>query len=273
MSARAPSEPLDPATEPWVLKEQADGVVTLRLNRPGQLNALSVDMITAVQERLAAIAAEERTRVVVITGVGKAFSAGHNLKEMRANYTRAYQQKLFERCSEMMLSIHRLPQPVIAAVNGLATAAGCQLVATCDLAVAAQTARFATSGINVGLFCSTPAVAVSRTVSRKHALQLLLTGDFIDADRAYEIGLVNQVVAPDALEAAVGELAAKLAAKSAHALRLGKAAFYRQLEVGVSDAYALAGTTMADNMMDRDAAEGIDAFIEKRAPSWDHRRR
>ena len=188
---------------------------------------------------------------------------------MRANYSLEYQQALFATCSTMMQSVLRLPQPVIAKVRGLATAAGCQLVATCDLAVAADTSRLATSGINVGLFCSTPGVAVGRALPRKHAMDLLLTGDFLEAPRAAEIGLINRAVPEALLDEEVAALAAKLARKSAHALALGKQAFYRQLEMGINDAYAFAGDEMARNMMDRDAAEGIDAFIEKRDPEWD----
>ena len=255
--------------EPYVLRSDDDGVTTLTLNRPGELNALSEGMLAALQEELDAIADDRSVRVVVLAASGRAFCAGHNLKQMRANYTIEYQKELFATCTKMMLSVLRLPQPVIAKVHALATAAGCQLVATCDLAVAAQSARFATSGINVGLFCSTPGVAVGRAVSRKHAMDLLLTGDFVSAERAAEIGLINEAVADNLLDDAVGELARKLASKSAYALALGKKAFYEQLEMGVTDAYALAGAEMARNMMDRDAAEGIDAFVEKRDPEWD----
>jgi len=255
--------------EPYVLRTDDDGVTTLTLNRPGELNALSEGMLAALQEELDAIADDRSVRVVVLAASGRAFCAGHNLKQMRANYTIEYQKELFATCTKMMLSVLRLPQPVIAKVHALATAAGCQLVATCDLAVAAQSARFATSGINVGLFCSTPGVAVGRAVSRKHAMDLLLTGDFVSAERAAEIGLINEAVEDNLLDDAVGELARKLANKSAYALALGKKAFYEQLEMGVTDAYALAGAEMARNMMDRDAAEGIDAFVEKREPEWD----
>jgi len=226
-------------------------------------------MLAALQAELDPIADDRSVRVVVLAASGRAFCAGHNLKQMRSNYTIEYQKELFATCTKMMLSVLRLPQPVIAKVHALATAAGCQLVATCDLAVAAQSARFATSGINVGLFCSTPGVAVGRAVSRKHAMDLLLTGDFVSAERAAEIGLINEAVADNLLDDAVGELARKLASKSAYALALGKKAFYEQLEMGVTDAYALAGAEMARNMMDRDAAEGIDAFVEKREPEWD----
>jgi len=255
--------------EPYVLRTDDDGVTTLTLNRPGELNALSEGMLAALQEELDAIADDRSVRAVVLAASGRAFCAGHNLKQMRANYTIEYQKELFATCTKMMLSVLRLPQPVIAKVHALATAAGCQLVATCDLAVAAQSARFATSGINVGLFCSTPGVAVGRAVSRKHAMDLLLTGDFVSAERAAEIGLINEAVEDNLLDDAVGELARKLANKSAYALALGKKAFYEQLEMGVTDAYALAGAEMARNMMDRDAAEGIDAFVEKREPEWD----
>lgn len=257
---------------PFVLRadnDGADGVTTLTLNRPDELNALSEGMLAALQTELDAIATDRSVRVVVLAGAGRAFCAGHNLKQMRANYSLEYQQGLFATCSKMMQSVLRLPQPVIAKVRGLATAAGCQLVATCDLAVAADTARLATSGINVGLFCSTPGVAVGRALPRKHAMDLLLTGDFVEAPRAAEIGLINRAVPEALLDKEVGELAAKLARKSAHALALGKQAFYRQLEMGITDAYAFAGDEMARNMMDRDAAEGIDAFIEKRDPEWD----
>ena len=255
--------------EPYVLRTDDDGVTTLTLNRPGELNALSEGMLAALQAELDAIADDRSVRVVVLAASGRAFCAGHNLKQMRSNYTIEYQKELFATCTKMMLSVLRLPQPVIAKVHALATAAGCQLVATCDLAVAAQSARFATSGINVGLFCSTPGVAVGRAVSRKHAMDLLLTGDFVSAERAAEIGLINEAVADNLLDDAVGELARKLASKSAYAVALGKKAFYEQLEMGVTDAYALAGAEMARNMMDRDAAEGIDAFVEKRGPEWD----
>lgn len=255
--------------EPYLLRSDDDGVTTLTLNRPGELNALSEGMLAALQAELDAIADDRSVRVVVLAASGRAFCAGHNLKQMRSNYTIEYQKELFATCTKMMLSVLRLPQPVIAKVHALATAAGCQLVATCDLAVAAQSARFATSGINVGLFCSTPGVAVGRAVSRKHAMDLLLTGDFVSAERAAEIGLINEAVEDNLLDDAVGELARKLANKSAYALALGKKAFYEQLEMGVTDAYALAGAEMARNMMDRDAAEGIDAFVEKREPEWD----
>ena len=262
-----------PETMPLVLRDDADAVATLTLNRPDSLNALSDAMLDALQDALAAIAGDATVRAVVLRGAGRAFCAGHNLKDMRANYTLEYQQALFAKCSTMMLTVHRLPQPVIARVHGVATAAGCQLVATCDLAVAADDARFATSGINAGLFCTTPGVALGRIVGLPRALEMLLTGDFVSAQRAYETGLVNRVVPADELDAAVQALATRLTAKSAFSMTLGKQAFYRQLEMGLTGAYHFAAQEMARNMMDRDAAEGVDAFIAKRPPNWDQSRR
>jgi enoyl-CoA hydratase/carnithine racemase len=254
--------------EPRLVSSRQGEVVSLTLNRPAQFNALSEALLADLQAALDAIAADPDARVVVLGGAGKAFCAGHDLKEMRAHPDRDYQQALFDRCSQVMLTIGRLPQPVIARVHGIATAAGCQLVAACDLAVAADSARFAVSGINVGLFCSTPSVALARNVGRKQAFEMLVTGDFIDALAARERGLVNRVVAVDELDAEVARLAGAIVAKSPVAVRAGKAAFYRQLELGAADAYALASQVMAENMMAEDAAEGIDAFIQKRAPSW-----
>jgi enoyl-CoA hydratase/carnithine racemase len=254
--------------EAVLLREDKEGVATLTLNRPQQYNALSEALLSALQRELAAIAEDESVRVVVIAARGKAFSGGHDLKEMRATPNQSYYTALFDRCSKMMLTINRLPQPVIAKVQGLATAAGCQLVAACDLAVAADTARFATSGINVGLFCSTPAVAVSRNLSRKQAFELLVTGEFIGAQAALAQGLVNRVVPAAELDAAVAELAAAIIAKSAVAVRTGKEMFYQQLEMGLAEAYHYAGEIMACNMMAEDAGEGIDAFIEKRPAVW-----
>jgi enoyl-CoA hydratase/carnithine racemase len=254
---------------PRLLRADHGAVATLTLNRPDKMNALSSGMLDELQAALADIAADRSVRVVVLAANGKAFCTGHNLKDIRANYTLDYQTQLFAKSSEVMLSILRLPQPVIARVHGMATAAGCQLVATCDIAIAGQSATFGTSGINNGLFCSTPAVALSRNVSRKHAMEMLLTGDFIDAGRAEDIGLISRVVPDGDLDAATEAMADKLAAKSAFGLSLGKQGFYRQLEMGVGDAYAFAGAEMARNVMDRDAAEGFDAFIEKRQPVWD----
>ena len=255
--------------DPLVLRtDRADGLTTLTLNRPGQFNSLSKDMLTALQAELDAIAGNEAVRVVVITGAGKAFCAGHDLKEMRANHSKEFMQALFRQCGELMLAITRMPQPVIARVHGIATAAGCQLVSMCDLAVAADVARFAVSGINVGLFCSTPAVGLARNLGRKAALEMLLTGDFIDAMEAKAKGLVNRVVLADALDAEIERLAGSILAKSAIAVRMGKGMFYRQLEMGLTDAYAYAGEVMACNMMSDDAGEGIDAFMQKRRPEY-----
>lgn len=255
----------------FVIRSDQDGVATLTLNRPKQFNAMSEELLAALQAELDAIAADDSVRVVVIAANGRAFSAGHDLKQMRSNSRQEYYDDLFATCSRMMLTIHKLPQPVIAKVHGLATAAGCQLVAACDLAVAADTAQFATSGIRVGLFCSTPSVPVSRNMGRKRALELLLTGEFIDAATAADWGLINRAVPADELDAAVQTLAESIVNKSAAAVASGKSMFYRQLEMGLEEAYAYAGSIMACDMMNADAAEGIDAFIEKRAPVWSHR--
>lgn len=255
------------AAEPLVHSQLEDGVLTLTLNRPQQYNALSWAMLEALREALRS-AEEPDVRVVVLAGAGKAFCAGHDLKEMRANRTLDFQRRLFALCSEVMLSLIRLPVPVIARVHGIATAAGCQLVGMCDLAVASSEARFAVSGINVGLFCSTPSVALSRNMGRKEAFEMLVTGEFIDAEEACRRGLVNRVVDPASLDEEVERLAAAIKAKSPVAVRMGKELFYRQLEMGIEAAYQLAGEVMACNMMTEDAAEGIDAFIEKRPPQW-----
>ncbi|MDP3540704.1 MAG: enoyl-CoA hydratase [Azonexus sp.] len=255
--------------EPLVLRtDRADGLTTLTLNRPGQFNSLSKDMLTAVKAELDAIAASETVRVVVIAGAGKAFCAGHDLKEMRANHSKEFMQALFKLCADLMLTITRMPQPVIARVHGIATAAGCQLVSMCDLAVAADVAKFAVSGINVGLFCSTPAVGLARNLGRKAALEMLLTGEFIDALEAKAKGLVNRVVPADALDAEIERLAGSILGKSAIAVRMGKGMFYKQLEMGLSEAYDYAGEVMACNMMSDDAGEGIDAFMQKRKPEY-----
>jgi len=255
------------AAEPLVHSQLEDGVLTLTLNRPQQYNALSWAMLEALREALRS-GEEPDVRVVVLAGAGKAFCAGHDLKEMRANRTLDFQRRLFALCSEVMLSLIRLPVPVIARVHGIATAAGCQLVGMCDLAVASSQARFAVSGINVGLFCSTPSVALSRNMGRKEAFEMLVTGEFIDAEEACRRGLVNRVVDPASLDEEVERLAAAIKAKSPVAVRMGKELFYRQLEMGIEAAYQLAGEVMACNMMTEDAAEGIDAFIEKRPPQW-----
>jgi len=254
--------------EAILLRRDESGVTTLTLNRPNQFNALSVAMLETLQSELDTIAHDDTVRVVILAGAGRAFCAGHDLKEMRASPDRDSYETLFQRCSRVMLSLLRLPQPVIARVHGIATAAGCQLVATCDLAVAADSARFAVSGINVGLFCSTPAVALSRNLARKQAMGMLLTGEFVSAERAMELGLVNQTVAAGQLDEAVRALADTILAKSSLAIRLGKEMFYRQLEMGIEDAYDFAGERMACNMMAEDAGEGIDAFMEKRTPTW-----
>ncbi len=256
------------ANEPVLLRGMDNGMVTLTLNRPAQFNCLSQALLTELQVALDAIADDKAARVVVIAGAGKAFCAGHDLKEMRAGRDRAYFRALFDQCSRVMLALTKIPQPVIAQVHGIATAAGCQLVSMCDLAVASEGASFATSGINVGLFCATPGVGLSRNLNRKRAMEMLLTGDFIDAATALEYGLVNRVVPADELAHTVRELAAAIVAKTPVAVAAGKQMFYRQLEMGFEDAYALAAETMACNMLAEDAAEGIDAFIAKRAPEW-----
>jgi enoyl-CoA hydratase/carnithine racemase len=256
-------------TEPLVLHEKDScGVVTLTLNRPSAFNSLSEAMLEALQAALDRVAADATARVVVIAAAGRAFCAGHDLKEMRAAPSLDYYQRLFAQCGRMMMSIQKLPVPVVARVHGIATAAGCQLVAMCDLAVAASDARFAVSGVNLGLFCSTPSVALSRNLSRKAAFEMLVTGEFISAEQARQKGLVNRIAAPEALEAEVGRLVASIVAKPAAAIAAGKGLFYRQLEVGIEAAYADAQQTMACNMMDESALEGVQAFIDKRPASW-----
>lgn len=255
--------------QPLVLHEtDSRGVVTLTLNRPEAFNALSEGLLEALQAALDRVAADERARVVVIAAAGRAFCAGHDLKEMRAEPSQAYYEQLFAQCGRMMMTVQQLPVPVVARVHGIATAAGCQLVAMCDLAVAARGTKFAVSGVNLGLFCSTPSVALSRNLPRKKAFEMLVTGDFIDADEARAQGLVNRVVEPDELDAEVERLVARIVGKPKVALALGKQLFYRQLEVGIDAAYADAGRTMACNMMDGAALEGVQAFIEKRPPRW-----
>lgn len=254
--------------EPILLRHDAEGVATLTLNRPAQFNALSMAMLEALDAALVAIAADPSVRVVVIAGAGKAFCAGHDLKEMRAHYTLGFQQRLFRLMGRVMLRLTELPQPVIARVHGIATAAGCQLVSMCDLAVAADGARFAVSGIRVGLYCAAPGVGLSRNMGRKDAFEMLITGDFIEAAEARRRGLVNRVVPLEQVDEAVAVLAAAIRAKSPVAVALGKQMFYRQLEQGLGAAYQLAAETMACNMMSEDAAEGIDAFMAKRDPVW-----
>ena len=250
------------------VQRSPQGVVRITLNDPQRFNALGAEMLVALQQALDAVAADASARVVVLAAQGKAFCAGHNLKDMAANPQLAYYQQLFAQCSKMMVSIARLPVPVIARVQGMATAAGCQLVAQCDLAVASSAASFATSGINYGLFCATPSVPLVRNLPIKQAMEMLLTGDFIDADTAFARGLVNRVAEPDALDAAVEALVQSILAKPAAAVRMGKALVYQQRELGLEAAYQLAGQTMAANMMDADAQEGAQAFAEKRKPHW-----
>jgi enoyl-CoA hydratase/carnithine racemase len=261
---------------PLLLRDDVDGIALLTLNRPQQRNSLSEALLAALTSSLADVAADTQVRVVVIAANGPAFSAGHDMKEMTARRSdtdrgRAYFKELMDRCAAMMQAIVRLPKPVIACVQGTATAAGCQLVASCDLAVASSAATFATPGVNIGLFCSTPMVALSRNVPRKAAMEMLLTGDMVSAKEAQRIGLINRVVEPGAERAAALALGRQIAAKSALTLKIGKEAFYRQLEMNLSDAYRHAAGVMVENMLARDAEEGIGAFIEKRTPSWEDR--
>ena len=269
----APVDDRPPApNEPVLLPELSDtGVLTLTLNRPQVFNALSEDLLDALKSALESAAADSAVRVVIVRAAGRAFCAGHDLKEMRARPDRAYYTRLFDRCSAMMKTITSMPQPVIAQVHGIAAAAGCQLVAACDLAVAGESAVFATNGINNGLFCSTPSVALSRAVARKHAFEMLFTGDFISAARAAEIGLVNRTAPDDGLDEATRDLADRIAAQSTVTTRSGKNMFYRQIDLELEDAYDFAARNMACDMMSDDAGEGIDAFIEKRAPVWKDR--
>jgi enoyl-CoA hydratase/carnithine racemase len=257
------------ADAPLVLAERdARGVLALTLNRPDAFNALSEGMIEALQAQLDKAATDEGVRVVVLGAAGKAFCAGHDLKEMRAEPSLDYYERLFAQCARMMLAVQRLPVPVIARVHGIATAAGCQLVAMCDLAVAVEGARFAVSGVNLGLFCSTPSVALGRNLGRKAAFEMLVTGAFIDAQEACRKGLVNHVVPAEQLDAEVERLVASIVAKPRVAIALGKRLFYRQLETGIAEAYEDAGRTMACNMMEPTALEGVQAFIDKRKPDW-----
>jgi len=255
--------------EPLVLRvRDARSVVTLTLNRPQAFNALSQAMLGRLQRELGAIASDESARVVVIGAEGKAFCAGHDLKEMRADPSLEYYERLFTQCSDLMLTIQRLPVPVIARVEGIATAAGCQLVAMCDLAVASSTARFAVSGVNVGLFCSTPGVALSRNILRKPAFEMLVTGEFIGAGEAKARGLVNRVAEPEQLDSELEKLVAAILSKPRVAVAMGKEFFYRQAELSIAAAYKAASQTMACNMMEEAALEGVQAFIEKRPPHW-----
>ena len=255
-------------------RTDADGIAHLNLNAPEKLNALSEAMLDALQGHFAALQGDRSVRAVIISGSGKAFCAGHDLKEMTAGRQaedggKAYFKHLFDKCARMMASIPKMPQPVIAQVHGIATAAGCQLVASCDLAVAGQGTQFGVNGVNIGLFCSTPMVALSRNIPRKQAFEMLTTGQFIDADRAMSLGLVNRVVAHDELAAETRALADTVAGKLAVAVKIGKEAFYNQLQMPVEAAYAYAGDVMVTNMLHRDTEEGISAFLEKRPPDWD----
>jgi enoyl-CoA hydratase/carnithine racemase len=255
--------------EPLLLEARtSEGVITLTLNRPAQFNTLSEEMLAALRETVDRLAADKSARVVVLAGAGKAFCAGHDLKQMKSNPRREYYEKLFADCAKLMLAMQRLPQPVIARVHGVATAAGCQLVAMCDLAVAAENARFGVNGIDVGLFCSSPSVALSRNVGRKQAFEMLVTGEFIDAATARARGLVNRVVPASELDAEIKRLTDAIIAKPAAAIGMGKGLFYRQLDMGIDGAYQLAGQTMACNMIDEVAQEGVAAFMDKRKPNW-----
>ena len=258
----------DSLTEPLLTRQDRDGIVTLCLNRPQQFNALSEALLGALQSELDALSRDPELRCLVIAGAGKAFCAGHDLRQMRATPTLDYYRALFARCAKVMLAIQALPVPVIARVHGVATAAGCQLVGACDLAIAADSARFAVSGINVGLFCSTPAVSLSRNVSAKRAFHLLVSARFIDAATAADWGLINAAVPDAELDAAVARQCAVIAAKSPTAIRFGKAMFHRQRQMPLAEAYAYAGEVMAQNMMEEDALAGVDAFLDKRTPVW-----
>lgn len=259
------------AAQPLLLRADRDGIATLTLNRPGARNALSVALMSELQAALDAIAKDRAIKVVIIGAEGPAFCAGHDLKEVRAHPGRAAYEALFAQCSRLMQSIVKLPQPVIAEVQGFAYAAGCQLVATCDLAVAADTATFCTPGVNIGLFCSTPMVAASRNLPRKKMMEMLLLGDATPAKEARDLGLVNRVVSPTKLEAETRAMAEKIARKSPLVVKIGKDAFYRQLEMPLAEAYAYTSRVMTENMLARDAEEGIDAFLEKREPKWEGR--
>jgi enoyl-CoA hydratase/carnithine racemase len=266
MATHVPTE-----AEGLLLVEAADGIASVTLNRPGQFNALSNALLDELQSALDRITADPSVRVVVIGARGRGFCSGHDLKEIRAMGETAQVEALFAKCSRMMTTITRMPKAVIAKVHGLATAAGCQLVATCDLAVASSTASFATPGVNIGAFCSTPGVALGRAVTRKHAMEMLLTGTPISAERACEIGLVNRVVSPEALDAEVSALATLVASKSPVAIATGKQVFYRQLEMPLSEAYAVAGHAIAGDFASDDGKEGLGAFLDKRPPRWSGR--
>ena len=276
ISAPASTARVAPTSPLILLREDVESIAILALNRPEARNSLSEALLTALRDAFTVIAQEPSVRAVVLAANGPAFSAGHDLKELKSHRSdsdrgRAYFKYIMEMCSTVMQQIVNLPQPVAAAVQGVATAAGCQLVASCDLAVASAAAKFATPGVNIGLFCSTPMVALSRNVARKHAMEMLLTGDMISAEDALRIGLVNRVVAPGNEREEALAFGRKIAAKSAYAVKIGKKAFYQQLEGGLKDAYRYATEVMVENMLARDVEEGIDAFLEKRAPKWEDR--
>ena len=265
------TETKDAHSEPVLIRTSANGVTILRLNRPAKLNALSWELLNAMQEALDAVAADANARCVIIEGAGKAFCAGHDLAQMRQSNSVERHKDLFAACSRMMMSVVHLPVPVIAKVHGIATAAGCQLVASCDLAIASNSARFAVSGINVGLFCSTPSVALSRNVSAKNAFDMLVTGDLIDPQTAVSIGLINEAVDASALDAAVAAKVNSILGKDPHAVRLGKAMFHKQRQMELAEAYDFAANVMAENMMAPDTNEAIDAFVAKRPPNLSFR--
>ena len=255
-------------------RHDTNAIAHLKMNAPEKLNALSEEMLSALQSQFDSLQNDRHIRAVILSGAGKAFCAGHDLKEMTAGRQaedggKAYFIELFQKCARMMTSIQKLPQPVIAQVHGIATAAGCQMVASCDMAVAADNTRFGVNGVNIGLFCSTPMVALSRNIPRKQAFEMLTTGQFINAERARELGLVNRIASEDGLQAATVELAETVASKLAVAVKIGKEAFYNQLQMPISDAYDYTGSVMAENMLFRDTEEGISAFIEKRDPNWE----
>ena len=255
-------------------RHDTNSIAHLKMNAPEKLNALSEEMLSALQSQFDNLQNDRQIRAVILSGSGKAFCAGHDLKEMTAGRQaedggKAYFTELFQKCARMMTSIQKLPQPVIAQVHGIATAAGCQLVASCDMAVAADSTRFGVNGVNIGLFCSTPMVALSRNIPRKQAFEMLTTGHFINAERACELGLVNRIASEDELEEATTELAETVASKLAVAVKIGKEAFYNQLQMPLAEAYDYTGSVMAENMLFRDTEEGISAFIEKRDPNWE----
>ncbi len=272
LATASQDSPVASDNEAILLRRDADGIATLTLNRPKQYNALSTGLMAEIQTALDALRDDRSINVVILEAAGRGFCAGHDLKEMRAaggaSDKRAYFEAVFQQCSRMMLSITRLPQPVIAKVQGIATAAGCQLVATCDLAIAAETASFATPGVNIGLFCSTPMVALSRVVPRKTAMEMLLTGESIDAATAERMGLINRAVPVEDLDRVTQDFAQKIASKSPLTLKIGKEAYYRQIEMDLEQSYSYTSEVMTTNMLARDAEEGIDAFIEKREPTW-----